>query len=254
MSCSCGSTDDVRARGAVQEALDHIGLGQAAARIDEMRASFSSADRWERKAERAAQAGLDDAIVALWRSQAQLDRRQALRRGRAAVAILDERLAREDWADTVRSLGREFAEHDGQGALDDARERITLLLVEQDVVPAERVRPILASLASRFSRPPDGGLNETVVNLRTVVVAQLQKQDGGNPDDPGPTSPGGGYTNDCLAIATGVCEAAMIVCACIPSCWCCLWLIIVLAYLIAVCACAGRFDCVRINVPPELGG
>jgi hypothetical protein len=221
--------------------MSHVDLDQAFARIESMRSSFYAARRWARKAERADQAGLGPAVAALHSKQGQLEINQALRQGRAAIAAIDDRLARKDWTGVVETLERNFVEHDGQDALDDARERIRLQLVELDFLPAEDIRPIVALIESRFARPPGGGLHDSIVNLRGALVAQMKPER--PPGKGGKPTGEPGSTNDCAAVATAVAETAMIVCACIPFCWCCLVVYIIGAYLIALCVCYDSTWC-----------
>lgn len=230
-------------RDAVEKAAGFVGLADGFARIEGMQSSAYSADSWMQKAVRAEQAGFDEQIGAMYRQQAQLARNQAVRQGRAAIAAIDERIGRADWSTLVETLSQEFINHDGQRALDDAREKMRFQLVDLNGMPSENVVPIIRQVAITFDRPSGGGLNEAIADLREHVDRQVERL-AAPPQDRKLEAAAAELRDpqvdaECASIATGVCLALMIICACIPWCWCCAWAAIVLGWLISLCVCYG---------------
>lgn len=236
MACLCTrrheeEADDERMLTAL-DAIDFRHIAQQASAIPEV---VTSAIRHLEKSERAEQLGLGADVATLFRQAAQRDNTQAVRQVRAVIARLDDRTSRDDWGDLVEGTRREFEERDGRALIEEARGRVQLGLFEMDGLSPQDAVETAALIDEALDRARDDGLNGVAGLLRQRLERGLQDLQSPNMGREHATLSRTQLL--CIGIVSAVCTAAMIACAFIPACWCCLgyWIIASLIVSIAYC-------------------
>jgi hypothetical protein len=240
LGCRCNErqADDNRAE--VFGLLEGLDLQEFAEQASVIPGTAARAVRHMQKAERAERLELGRDVAALYRNAAERDRAQA------AMARLDERTARDDWAELVDRARREFVERDGPALVEEAKGRVRLTLLEMESLSANEAAETMANYDESLDRLHVDGLNGIVRQLRAglerwrdaLETPEIGRQaavddDGGGDDgdggDGGGRGGGGGGGGDgfnlgqvaCVAFWSAIAAGLLLACIIALFCWCC---------------------------------
>ena len=240
MGCDCRKGRDCKDHRERQEEvfkfLEVADLRAVGEHVDAITETRISAVKYLDKAERAEQLGLGRDVATLYRQAAERDRDQAIRQFRAVIEPIDERTGRDDWADLVDRINREFEARDGAAQIEEATGRFRLAVLEMDGVSGDGAEEIVGVWEQSVNRLRADGLNGGIQllkeRLESGVEALLSPQMGREPASPRTTN-----QLICIGIFSAMATVMMAICGFTPFCWCCggYAIIIWLALMIAGC-------------------
>ena len=238
-TCSCDTpsrTEDPFA--GWQRSLETLDLWQPFERLVAIRESSAACIRNIRQSERASVLGLGDDVARLYAHRAERDNIQTHRQIRAAGEGFRERMERSDWARLSAELRDLLAAPETRDLLAEHRERWTEAVFEADVSDADagQMMEIWDEAATSLHQEGLDGLLGWTLERLDRWSDRFQAPDYGR----GPNSPLTVARAACVAAVVAATLAALVACAYIPFCWCCL------APLIAWGASEGTKACARI--------
>ncbi len=241
MGCGCGSiSGKTCSRDVTGETLQllHTDLGEIAGQVllvrDVVASSVATLDR----ADKAAALGFGDDVVRMYRSEGERDNRQAKRQYRHLLERIDARTSADDWANLVARSREGFEQRDGRASVDDARDTVRQLLLDDPEVPPREIDEIMTVADDALGRLASEGLDGAIGFMREQVELGMHGL-----DDPAmgrqPASPQSDARVRCVALAFAIAAAGLAVCFAIPFCWCCAAWVILAFLAIALTACAA---------------
>jgi hypothetical protein len=234
MSCSCGGSA-VAERDRVAGIFEELDLRRFFEQAERSAQPGFDAARHLDKADRAAALDLGGEVVAMHRAAAERSNRMAQRELRAALNLLDERMARGDWAQIVDRSRANWNENDGATAAEDFRQALRQAIYERDGVSGADARETVALLDESIERVAGGDLNGIARLLRERLSRALEER---NSPEMGrqPASPLSVNQWICLGVAIGLSIIAIIGCILTWFCGCC-WIWILIAWGASTLAC-----------------
>lgn len=237
MNCNCHSEQQDPTAG-WRESLESINLWTPFERLLGTRGSVSACIRAIEKSERASTLGLGNDFAALYSGNAAREDRQVIRQLNTAKSAFQDRTSQPDWATLSGQLSQVINEPETRQTLDDFRERWIQILLDAEIAGDESGQMLQIwddASSSLISGGMDGLIQWTTGRIDFHLDRRPAPEYGRAPNSPLTVARAA-----CIAAVVAATLAALIACAYIPFCWCCL------APLIAWGADEGTKACNRI--------
>lgn len=236
MSCNCESkTKDPMA--GFRESLESINLWAPFERLLNVRETVSTCISAIKKSERASTLGLGADVVNMYGAEAAREDRQVIRQLNTAKAAFQDRVAQPDWPDLTAQLNQLIQEPETQEMISDFKERYVQILLENDI-EADKTGQMMSlwddASYALTNMGPNGLIDWTITRIDMHLNGRSAPEYGRAPNSPLTVAQA-----LCVAAVAAATLAALIACAYIPFCWCCL------AGLIAWGAKMGTEACTR---------
>lgn len=237
MNCNCHSQQEDPQAG-WRESLESINLWTPFERLLGTRGAVSDCIAAIKMSERASTLGLGNDFVNLYAANAAREDRQVIRQLNTAKAAFQDRTSQPDWANLATQLSQVISEPETQQSLVDFRERWIQTLLNADMAGDEsgQMRDIWDAASASLTNGGMDGLIQWVIGRIDYHLDHRPAPEYGR----APNSPLTVARAACIAAVVAATLAALIACAYIPFCWCCL------AGLIAWGADEGTKACNRI--------
>lgn len=237
MAC-CAGSNDKDAQYKMSELLGTVGLREIAQQTQDANRVMGESFRYLEKADRAAVLGYPEGVVAHYRSAGERANRMCRRQFGIIIGAIDERMSRDDWPDLNTSMRHEYDTRGGRELFEDARAEFRARLLDMDTLPSSTTGIIINLTDEALDRADADGLNGGMQLLRDHLenaLSALAAPEMGRQQ----VSPDRAMVAACLAGVVAVGIIAMIICAAAYLCWCCYFIAILVATLVAEGACAG---------------
>lgn len=173
-----------------------------------------------KKSERANVLALGMDVEQLHARRASREDRQAIRQLNTARSAFMDRMAKSDWLDLVQQLNLLVQEPETQEMIADFRERYVETLLENDL-SASKTGHMLSlwdeASDSLQNNGFDGLINWTIGRIDLHLANRAAPDYGRAPNSPLTVA-----AALCVAAVVAATLAALVACAYIPFCWCCL--------------------------------
>lgn len=220
-----------------RESLESINLWSPFERLLNVRGTVSTCIEAMQKSERASTLGLGTDVVGMYAAEAAREDRQVIRQLNTAKAAFQDRVAQPDWADLTQQLNQLIQEPETIEMMGDFRERYIQILLENDIA-ADKTGQMLSlwddATYALTNMGPNGLIDWTMARIDMHLNGRSAPEYGRAPNSPLTVAQA-----FCVAAVVAATIAALIACAYIPFCWCCL------AGLIAYGAKRGTEACIR---------